>query len=606
MCGIIGYIGTEKASPILCQGLKNLEYRGYDSVGMAAVSGGLEIRKGVGKIDDLRCQLNFEAIPGHIGIGHTRWATHGSVSFENAHPHADCTKKIAIIHNGIIENSYQLREALLDRGHEFAGDTDSEVIAHLIEDRLNEAPGQRSAGDGELGTGSSDNGFFETACLDAFRLLRGSYAILAIKEGEDKIVGIRKDSPLVLGLADHGTFFASDVSPFLEWTKKVVYLQNYDFVVADGKGVKFYNLLQGEVSRPVDTVEWSMEEASRGKFEHFMLKEISEQADTIQRALQQDGDVIERIVDEVKKGFGVFFVGCGSSYHACLTGTYLLSKVAGVHVNAVLASEFENYEHFLTEDTLVFAVSQSGETADVLDAVKAAKRKKSKIIGITNVMGSSLSREGDELLMMNAGPEICVLSTKTYTSQAMLMALMAYALCDKHEECVQKAKDLYMDVYNLTSKSMRVRLKDLAKELVHKEHIYMIGRGLQYTTALEAALKIKEVSYIHTEAFAGGELKHGPLALIEKGTPVFVFVSRDNEDRIVANAQEVKARGGYVIGVSDWNHQVFDRWIKVPECGDLNPIIQAIPMQILAYELAVQRGLDPDKPRNLAKSVTVL
>ena len=256
----------------------------------------------MGKIDNLKNRLNFEGLPGNIGIGHTRWATHGTVSFENAHPHADCTKKIAIIHNGIIENSYQLREALLERGHEFAGDTDSEVIAHLIEDRLNEAPDWSVAGDGEFGMGSSDNGSFVTACLDAFRLLRGSYAILAIKEGEDKIVGIRKDSPLVLGLADHGTFFASDVSPFLEWTKKVVYLQNYDFVVADGKGVKFYNLLQGEVSRPVDTVEWSMEEASRGKFEHFMLKEISEQADTIQRALRQDGDVIKRIVDEVRKG----------------------------------------------------------------------------------------------------------------------------------------------------------------------------------------------------------------------------------------------------------------------------------------------------------------
>jgi glucosamine--fructose-6-phosphate aminotransferase (isomerizing) len=260
----------------------------------------------------------------------------------------------------------------------------------------------------------------------------------------------------------------------------------------------------------------------------------------------------------------------------------------------------------LTENTLVFAVSQSGETADVLEAVRAAKRRGSKIVSITNVMGSSLSREGDELLMMNSGPEICVLSTKTYTSQVVMMALLAYALRGEHEACVQKVKDLYMDVYNLTARSMRDRLKDVARDLASFDHVYMIGRGLQYTTALEAALKVKEVSYIHTEAFAGGELKHGPLAMIEEGTPVFVFVSRDNEDRIVSNAQEVKARGGRVIGISDWNNPVFDRWIKVPDCGDLNPVIQAIPMQVLAYELAVQKNLDPDKPRNLAKSVTVL
>jgi len=316
--------------------------------------------------------------------------------------------------------------------------------------------------------------------------------------------------------------------------------------------------------------------------------------------------VVERIASMIRSGFGVFFIACGSSYHACLTGSYLFSKVANLHVNVVLASEFENYEHFLTDRTLVFAVSQSGETADVLEAVRAAKRRGSRVVSITNVMGSSLSREGDELLLMNSGPEICVLSTKTYTSQVVMMALLVCSLKGDPEECVQRVKGLYMDIYNLTSRSMRERLKDLARDLAGKDHIYMIGRGLQYTTALEAALKVKEVSYIHTEAFAGGELKHGPLALIEEGTPVFVFVSRDNEDRIVSNAQEVKARGGFVIGVSDWNSPVFDRWIKVPDCGDLNPVIQAIPMQVLAYELAIQRNLDPDKPRNLAKSVTVL
>jgi glucosamine--fructose-6-phosphate aminotransferase (isomerizing) len=606
MCGIFGYIGSKKASPILARGLKNLEYRGYDSVGIATVASRLEIRKDVGKIDDLKARLNLDDVEGNVGIGHTRWATHGAVTTENAHPHTDCDHNVAIIHNGILENYYELKTSLVERGHRFSSDTDSEVIAHLIEEQLSNNGSMSN--DGSMpGTSSSWNGSsFEHACVEAFKQLRGSFAVLAVREGEEKIVAARKDSPLVVGLAEHGTFFASDVAPFLDWTKDVVYLENGDLVVADRDDVKFSNLDFGEVARPVSTVGWDLEEAKKGNFEHFMLKEISEQAETIQRACIQDMAVVDRIAEMVRSGFGVFFVACGSSYHACLTGSYLFSKVAKLHVNVVLASEFENYEHFLTENTLVFAVSQSGETADVLEAVRAAKKRGSRIVSITNVMGSSLSREGDELLLMNSGPEICVLSTKTYTSQVVMMALLACALKGDHEACIRKVKDLYMDVYNLTARSMRDRLKALALDLASKDHAYMIGRGLQYTTALEAALKVKEVSYIHTEAFAGGELKHGPLALIEEGTPVFVFVSRDNEDRIISNAQEVKARGGFVIGVSDWNSPVFDRWIKVPDCGDLNPVIQAIPMQVLAYELAVQKNLDPDKPRNLAKSVTVL
>jgi len=596
MCGIFGYVGSENASPILARGLKNLEYRGYDSVGIATVSTRLEIRKGVGKIDDAKERLRLEEARGNVGIGHTRWATHGTVTAENSHPHTDCRDEIAIIHNGIIENYYEIKKRLLERGHRFSSETDSEVIAHLIEDNLSNRGGAASS------NGSS----FEHACVRAFQELRGSFAVLAVRQGEDKIVAVRKDSPLVVGLAENGTFFASDVAPFLEWTKDVVYLENHDLVVADRAGVRFFDQDFAEVKRPVSTVEWDLEEARKGNFDHFMLKEITEQAETIQRACVQDMAVVERIASMIGSGFGVFFIACGSSYHACLTGSYLFSKVANLHVNVVLASEFENYEHFLTDRTLVFAVSQSGETADVLEAVRAAKRRGSRVVSITNVMGSSLSREGDELLLMNSGPEICVLSTKTYTSQVVMMALLVCSLKGDPEECVQRVKGLYMDVYNLTSRSMRERLKDLARDLAGKDHIYMIGRGLQYTTALEAALKVKEVSYIHTEAFAGGELKHGPLALIEEGTPVFVFVSRDNEDRIVSNAQEVKARGGFVIGVSDWNSPVFDRWIKVPDCGDLNPVIQAIPMQVLAYELAIQRNLDPDKPRNLAKSVTVL
>jgi len=589
LCGIIGYIGQGEASSVLLKGLKNLEYRGYDSVGMATISDSLNIGKGVGKIDNAMKDLDLDGLRGNIGIGHTRWATHGSVSKANAHPHIDCQGKVAIVHNGIIENHRELRERLKEKGHIISSNTDSEVIAHLIEEKLK---------------GASS---FEEACMEAFMELQGSYAVLAICEDEKKVVAVRKDSPLVLGLAKDSILFASDVSALLEWTKKVIYLQNYDVAVACRRSVVFHNLLQeGEISRDADTVEWDVEQARKGEFEHFMLKEIAEQAETISKAILQDAEVVDRIVEEVKRAKGVFFVGCGSSYHACLAGSYLFSRVAGVHVNVVVASEFGHYEHFLTEDTLVFAVSQSGETADTLDAVRAARGRGSKVIAITNVVGSSLTREGDESLLMNSGPEICVLSTKTYTSQVVLMSLLAYALAGKKEECIRKIKGLYMDVYNLTSKTMREELKRLASMLESMEHIYMIGRGLQYASAMEAALKVKEVSYIHTEAFAGGELKHGPLALIEEGTPVFVFAGGESLEKISSNAQEVKARGGMVIGISTKDNDIFDYWIKVPECGDFNPVIQAIPMQVLAYELAVQKELDPDKPRNLAKCVTVM
>jgi glucosamine--fructose-6-phosphate aminotransferase (isomerizing) len=587
MCGIIGYVGNRKASTILLKGLKNLEYRGYDSAGIAIkhTTDHTEIRKSAGKIEEIARHLNFESIEGNIGIAHTRWATHGAVTNENAHPHTDCEGKIAIVHNGIIENYRGLKERLISGGHRFTSDTDSEVIAHLIEENL------------QYG--------FEDACTKAFSSLEGSYAVLAIKEDEEKIVGARKDSPLVLGIAEHGIFLASDIPSFLEWTNKVMYLDNYDFIIAENGGVRVYNDGK-EVLRQIDTVGWDIEEAKKGEFKHFMMKEMSEQAETVMRALLQNKNTVRDIVDEIKNAFGVFFVGCGSSYHACLAGSYLFSRIAKVHVNPVLASEFENYEHFLTDRTLAFAVSQSGETADVLFAVRTAKSKGSKVIGITNVMGSSLTMEGHALIMMNSGPEICVLSTKTYTSQVVLMTMLAYAVAGKYEEGLEKIGGLYLDIYNLTSRTMRDSLTELAEILRDKWDIYLIGRGLQYTTALEAALKIKEVSYLHAEAFAGGELKHGPLALIEDGTPCIVFVSAENRSKILSNAEEVKSRGGYIIGVSSERDDLFDFWIKVPEAEELNPIIQIIPMQVLAYELAVLRGLDPDKPRNLAKSVTVI
>ena len=588
MCGIIGYIGNRRAAPILLKGLKHLEYRGYDSAGMATLSSRVEVRKDVGKIEDLEKRLRFEEMEGEVGIGHTRWATHGKVTKENAHPHFSQNRKIYVVHNGIIENYQELREFLKENGFNFYSETDTEVIPNLIQY--------------EMEKGKS----FEEACKAALKRLEGSFAVVIMHEGEEKLIAARRGSPLVIGVGDGEYFVASDIPAFLEFTKKVIFMYDWDFAVITKNGVKFYNLREDkEVERSIDVIDWDAEQAKKGEFKHYMIKEILEQVETIQRAAMQDENVVAVIVEEMRKARGIFFVGCGSSYHACFAGSYIFSKVANLHVNVMLASEFPNFKHFLNENTLVFAVSQSGETADVLEAVRAARDKGSKVISITNVRGSSITRYSDKFLLLNAGPEICVLATKTYTSQLALLTLLAYAYAGRYEEGGKRLRYLWNVVYNLTSRTSREMIKKLAERLKDEEHIFVIGRGLQYATALEAALKIKEVSYIHAEAFAGGELKHGTIALIEDGTPCIVFVSEENEKEIISNAVEVKSRGGYIIGISPKNNEVFDFWIKVPECGVANPIVQIIPIQILAYQLAVLRGYDPDKPRNLAKSVTV-
>ncbi|MEM5869748.1 MAG: glutamine--fructose-6-phosphate transaminase (isomerizing) [Candidatus Aenigmatarchaeota archaeon] len=588
MCGIIGYFGKKEASPILFKGLKMLEYRGYDSAGMAILGpSGIKIKKGVGKVDEVFFNFNFKDFPGNIGIAHTRWATHGKVTIENAHPHLSNNRKIAVVHNGIIENYQELKKFLEINGFTFYSETDTEVIPNLIEYEMRK------------------NKNFEEACKDAFKVLEGNYAIIAIHEDENKIIAARSGSPLVIGVGNNEYFVASDIPSFLEFTPNVIYLHDKDFVVI-GEELKFFNLVEGkEVKREIKSVEWSIEEVKKGNFEHYMLKEISEQVETIQRAINQDEKILREVAKKIKEADRVFLIGCGTSYHACLTGSYLFSKIAKMHINPVLASEFPNYENFLTEKTLVIAISQSGETADVLEAVKTAKKRGSKIISIVNVINSSLHRDSDQALLMNAGPEICVLSTKTYTSQLAILTLLAYTLAEKYEEGKKKLRYLWNLIYNLTSESTREHIKKLAEKLKDKEHLFLIGRGLQYPTALEAALKIKEVSYIHAEAFSGGELKHGNIALIEENTPCIVFVSEENEKEILLNAHEIKARGGYIIGVSPKNNEIFDFWIKVPEVGETNPICQIIPIQILAYQLAVLRGYDPDHPRNLAKSVTV-
>lgn len=589
MCGIVGYIGNRNdVGSLLLNSLKKLEYRGYDSCGVAGISDReILVKKDIGKIEEVDKKLDFSSVKGSIGIAHTRWSTHGGVTKENAHPHLSNNKKIAVVHNGIVENYQELRNFLKENGFSFYSSTDTEVIPNLIEF--------------EMRNGKN----FEKATIDALRKIEGSYAVLVLNADEKKLIAARKGAPLVLGAADDGHFVSSDIPSFIEHTKDVTYLHDGDVIIF-GNSLKIFNLLEDkEVIRPVDTVEWNIEQAMKGNFDHFMLKEISEQVETIQRAVEQDKSIIFEIVQQIKEAKGIFFVACGTSYHACLTASYLFSKIAKMHVNVVVASEFPSYEHFLTDKTLVIAVSQSGETADVLEAVKTAKNKNSKIISLVNVMGSSLHRYSDQSLMMHAGPEICVVATKTYTSQLAILTLLIYALVGKYEEGKKELKYLWNLIYNLTSANIRERIKQLSERLKDSNHIFLIGRGLQYPTALEAALKIKEVSYIHAEGFSGGELKHGTIALIEQGTPCIVFVSEENEKEIISNAIEIKTRGGYIIGVASKNNEVFDFYIKVPEVGNTNPIAQIIPIQTLAYQLATLRGFDPDRPRNLAKSVTV-
>ncbi len=587
MCGIVGYKGSKKASIILLEALKQLEYRGYDSVGMATlVENKILLRKDVGRVDAVNNKLDFLSMPGNIGIAHTRWSTTGAVTQKNAHPHLSNDKKIAVVHNGIVENYQELRGFLKEKGFTFQSETDTEIIPNFIQYYM------------------ANGDDFETAVRKTLLELEGYFAIVAMLQGSDKIIGARRGSPLVLGVGKDEFFLASDIPAFLEFTNKVVYLDDDEMVVINGD----YNILNfqknKEIKKQINEIEWSVEQAQKGEYPHFMLKEIHEQKFTVKQAIEHSPKLIKTVTDAIKNAYGVFFVGCGTSYHACVSSAYLFSKVAKKHVNVVLASEFRNYEHFLTDRTLMIAVSQSGETADLLDAVKVAKKHGVKIIAVVNVMGSTLMRLADHTILMNAGPEICVLSTKSYTSQIAIMLMLAYSVAGKFKQgkaILDKAAGLVESVIEQNEP----KLKTLAKQLKDQHDFFLIGRDLAFPSALEGALKIKEVSYIHAEGFAGGELKHGTIALIDKGVPTIVLSTRETKKLILSNAMEIKSRGGYIIGIDEKNNSVFDAFIEVPSVGDADPILMIIPIQILAYYLALYKGCDPDKPRNLAKSVTV-
>jgi len=585
-------VGHRGAAPLLLEGLKRLEYRGYDSAGMATLGSGIDVRKDVGRIAEIDRRLSFGEMRGHLGIAHTRWATHGRVTAANAHPHVSCDGRFAVVHNGIIENHAELRAELEARGHVFRSETDSEVIAHLVEEYAS--------------TGAS----LTEASTAASRRLDGSFAFLVLSEAErDRMVAARFHAPMTLGLGPDGNFAASDVVAFLPHTSRVVFLEDGDVAEVSPEGFRVSSFLAAEpMERPVVTLGWSLEEAAKGGYAHFTLKEILEQPEALEEAIEQEGERVQKAAEMINRAFGVFFVACGSSYHACLAAQYWFAKLARKHVNVVYASEFPYFQDFLTENTLMVAVSQSGETADVLEAVRAARMKGVKVLALVNVMGSSLMRLSDSALMLHVGPEISVVATKSYTAQLALLGLLAYACAGRLEEGKREISQVISKLSPLLDVESLDRLRALAASIKEQESIFLIGRSLSHATALEGALKIKEISYIHAEGFAGGELKHGTLALIDEGVPCIALVPEDETKAdTLANVQEVKARGGRIIGIANEENPCFDEFIYVPNGGVrlLHPALMIVPIQLLAYYLAVLRGRDPDRPRNLAKSVTV-
>lgn len=585
MCGIFGYVGSEEyAATVVLDGLKLLEYRGYDSWGIAVKKGKkITLEKHVGKIG----QASTVLPPSTLGIGHTRWATHGGVVVKNAHPHSDCTKELAVVHNGIVENYQEIKANLLKKGHIFHSDTDTEVIPHLIEENL------KTKG-------------FASSVREAFNTLTGLNALVVAYAPSKEIIAAKTGSPLVVGKTQDGIFIASDASGITKYTQDVLFLKDGEMVIL-GETVQLVSLSNGKKITPIfEHVSWKIEEATQGTFAHYMLKEMYDQPTVIRNIAENYISEIKELADVVNHAKGTFFIAAGTAYHACLVGVYLFSKVAKKHVNTAMASEFNYLEDFLTNKSLVIALSQSGETIDVIEPLNTAKKKKSKVASITNALGSTIYRMSDYKLLLGAGPEKAVASTKAYIAKLSILLFLSYALENKLRDCKELLLSAADEVERLMKDKQIATYKKLAMQLKKAEHLYIVGRGVSYPTAMEAALKIKEVSYIHTEGLAGGELKHGTIALIAKGTPVLIFAPFDEtHNAMISNATEMKARGAYIIGISSSNDTIFDEWIEVKDIGDATVIAQIIPAQFLAYFLAVQKGLDPDKPRNLAKSVTV-
>ena len=594
MCGIVGCVLKEKkAAPILLDSISKLEYRGYDSVGIATASDNrINLKKDAGKIDEVDKKLNLRDMEGNFGIAHVRWATHGDPNKTNSHPHLNMDRTIAVVHNGIIENSAEIKEALIGEGYKFKSETDTEVIPHLL--------------DKYMKTGLD----LENALRKVLDVIKGSYAIAAICVDEpDRVVATRKDSPLIVGIGKDEYFVASDYPAILKYAKDIVFPEQGEIVILNPDGVTVKDEYDNVINKEVTTINWSPEMAEKGGYDHFMIKEINEQDSAIQNTLTQKENV-KKIVDELKDDINrVVFVACGTSYHASLIGKYLIEPLAGIPTEVLLASEFKYSARTLDEKTLVIFISQSGETADTLKALDIANET-SKTLAIVNVVGSSMTRRAQYVIQTQAGPEIGVAATKTYVSQLTAIYLFA-GLLSGDEELLSKLEKV-PDYINEILKDSDV-IKQLSVKYRYAKDFFYLGRGYAYPTALEGALKLKEITYIHGEGYAAGELKHGPLALIDKGIPVVVLLPPgDNLEKTMSNLEEVRARGADVlaIGASKDKEQFTnakDIFLINDEVDEIiAPLVYIVPLQLLSYYVAISKeGVDPDKPKNLAKCVTV-
>ena len=609
MCGIVGYVGSKTATPMLIEGLKRLEYRGYDSAGIAMSNGhGVETRKAKGKISQLEGVVNGSPIHGTIGIAHTRWATHGPPNECNAHPHMDCKGEIAVVHNGIIENYSALRTMLKKQGHTFKSETDTEVLAHLIE------------------TASSAGDPLEDAVIDALNLVEGTYGIAVISSKDpNKIVCARKGSPLLIGLGENEFYVASDVAAILQHTRQVVYLDDGEMGVLTPKGYEVLDLNARRIKKGVSRIDWSLDEIEKGGFDHFMLKEIYEQPTTIQntmrgRLVEEEGfsklGGLNLTKEELLAIDQIIITACGTSWHSGLIGEMFIEEFARIRCEVEYASEFRYRNPIVGDKTLCVVISQSGEPADTLAAMREAKRRGAKTLGLVNVVGSTIAREDDGGIYLHAGPEIGVASTKAFTSQVIALALLTLKLARLRNMSVIKGREIATAMNALPDQIQSIlesapQIEKIAEQFKDAANFLYLGRGYNFPVALEGALKLKEISYIHAEGYPAAEMKHGPIALIDSEMPVVFIAPHDAVfDKVVSNIQEVKARGGKVICITSQNEPVLDglidHEIRVPQTVDmLYPILTVVPLQLLAYYIAVKRGLNVDQPRNLAKSVTV-
>jgi len=583
MCSIIGYSGLESAAPILVKGLQKMEYRGYDSVGIATESGKkIILKKGVGKVVEVNNSIMLDTLPGNIGIGHTRWATHGKVTEKNAHPHSSNSGKIAIAHNGIIENFEELKSELQNKGYKFQSETDTEVIANLIQLNFDETMN------------------IKQSIMKTVNQLKGHYSFVVIFE-DGTLAAARFHEPLIVGVGKNSHYISSDVLGFIEKTDDAIYVDNEDFVIVDDSGIHIFDFDGTSVKYQVTKVSKEFADVYKGDFAHYTLKEISEQPDTILRAV--DNNQIEEFVDNIKQAKNLYITGSGTSYNAAEITKYLMSKFAKIKINTLISSELPFSPNEIEPNSTLITISQSGESADVLEAVKIAKESNAKILSIVNLLNSSLSQQSSLAIGLNCGPEIGVAATKSFTSQLSIL----YKICDQLcNGCInpdwEKVSSAISQILSNNSK-----IKEIAKSLKDVSDIYVLGRGIHLPIAKEAALKLKELAYIHAEGIPAGELIHGPLALMDSNVYVIIINPNDSTYNDTLNsANQIKARGAKIIGISDKKSNVYDYWIDIPSIDEsLYPLIEIVPIQLLSYYSALEKKTDPDYPRNLAKSVTV-